>query len=42
LQERQENTNARQTNALLAEKEKSKPVVVILYKQNYFADIIFS
>jgi len=42
LQERQENTNAKQINVLLAEKEKSKTVVVILYKQNYFTDIIFS
>jgi len=42
LQERQENTNARQTSVLLAEKEKSKTVVVILYKQNYFTDVIFN
>jgi len=41
LQERLENTSARQTSVLLAEKEKSKTVVLILYKQNYFTEIIF-
>jgi len=41
LQERLENINARQTSVLLEEKEKSKAVVLILDKQNYFAEIIF-